>query len=216
MLHHARVPTPVDEQGVVRDLDAVHAIQDAITAEQDRPGTFEVPNWDPVTLTVVRDTLLRVAPALADMPGGSFGLPDEVNPVRHLIVTAGGWGGNPERDAKYVAVFPEHNDGITAYQLTVRDVPVDGFWSVSVYNEAGFFAPNPEQKYSLNSVTASSVTASRGEDGSVTIRFGGPDRTAANRLPIVAGWDYVVRLCRPRREILDGSWTFPAAEAIPG
>ena len=45
------------------DLDAVHAIQDAITAEQDRPGTFEVPNWDPVTLTVVRDTLLRVAPA---------------------------------------------------------------------------------------------------------------------------------------------------------
>ena len=85
-----------------------------------------------------------------------------------------------------MAVFPEHNDGITAYQLTVRDVPVDGFWSVSVYNEAGFFAPNPEQKYSLNSVTASRGEDG-GEDGSVTIRFGGPDRTAANRLPIVAG-----------------------------
>ena len=93
----------------------------------------------------------------------------------------------------------------------MRDVPVDGFWSVSVYNEAGFFAPNPEQKYSLNS-----VTASRDEDGSVTIRFGGPDRTAANRLPIVADWNYVVRLYRPRPEILDGSWTFPTAEAIPG
>jgi hypothetical protein len=29
--------------------------------------------------------------------------------------------------------------GTTPHALTVRDVPVDGFWSVIVYNKDGFF-----------------------------------------------------------------------------
>ena len=35
-----------------------------------------------------------------------------------------------------------------------------------------------------------------------------------NLLPIVEGWNYAVRLYRPRPEILDGSWTFPATEPV--
>ena len=31
-------------------------------------------------------------------------------------------------------------------------------------------------------------------------------------LPIMEGWNYAVRLYRPRPEILDGSWKFPSAE----
>ena len=37
----------------------------------------------------------------------------------HLVTTAGGWGGNPERDAVSLAVFPGHDDGQTAYRVTV-------------------------------------------------------------------------------------------------
>ena len=33
-------------------------------------------------------------------------------------------------------------------------------------------------------------------------------------IPIMDGWNYVVRLYRPRAEILDGSWTFPSIERI--
>ena len=29
-------------------------------------------------------------------------------------------------------------------------------------------------------------------------------------LPITKGWNYAVRMYRPRKEILDGSWTFPS------
>ena len=47
--------------------------------------------------------------------------------------------------------------------------------------------------------------------GSVTVRFGGPG-DEPNHLPITAGWNYLVRLYRPRPEILDGSWTFPVAQ----
>ena len=31
-------------------------------------------------------------------------------------------------------------------------------------------------------------------------------------LPITKGWNYTVRLFRPRAEILDGAWAFPAAQ----
>ena len=41
-----------------------------------------------------------------------------------------------------------------------------------------------------------------------TLRFGGsPDQP--NYLHIVPGWDYVVRLYKPRKEILAGTWKFP-------
>jgi hypothetical protein len=78
---------------------------------------------------------------------------------------------------------------------------LDGFWSISVYNAAGYFQPNKENAYTLNN-----ITAKRNEDGSVTIQFGGRDGKAPNCLPIMPGWNYMVRLYRPRMEILDGTW----------
>jgi hypothetical protein len=62
--------------------------------------------------------------------------------VRHLVGTALLWGGNPEKDALYLSVTPARNDGTTVHQLTVGDVPVDGFWSVTVYNAEGYLEPN--------------------------------------------------------------------------
>lgn len=119
-------------------------------------------------------------------------------------------GGNPEEDAIYLNVTPARNDGETVYQLTVpADVPVDGFWSVSVYDANGHFAENPQNAYSFNSV----VALLRG-DGTVAIQFGGCDGHRPNCLQIVPGWNYMVRLYRPRPEILDGTWTFPEAQPV--
>jgi hypothetical protein len=42
-----------------------------------------------------------------------------------------------ERDAMYLNVTPSKNDGTTIYKLNVKDVPVDGFWSITVYNAEG-------------------------------------------------------------------------------
>jgi hypothetical protein len=90
-------------------------------------------------------------------------------------------------------------------------VPVDGFWSLTVYNSAGYLQPNPQDVYSVNSLTAKT-----GPDGMVAIQFGGCDGTVRNCLPITAGWNYTVRLFRPRAEILDGRWTFPTAQPVAG
>jgi hypothetical protein len=45
-----------------------------------------------------------------------------------------GWGGNPDKDATYLAVTSARNDGAIVYRFKVGDVPVHAFWSVSVYN----------------------------------------------------------------------------------
>jgi hypothetical protein len=43
------------------------------------------------------------------------------------------------------------------------------------------------------------------------VQFGGCKPDTVNCLPIMPGWNYTVRLYRPRAEILNGSWKFPEA-----
>jgi len=190
------------------DLDDVHALQDAIAVQQDDAGSFEIPDWDHVSQEAVRDALLQLAATLPDSKK-MFGTKDDTDPVRRLIGSAAAWGGNPEKDAIYFSVHPAENDGAKVYRISVGQVPVDGFWSVTVYNNDGYFTPNPQNAYSLND-----ITARRGTGGIITIQFGGCDAATPNCLPITPGWNYLVRLYRPRDEILSGEWTFPEAQPI--
>lgn len=190
------------------DLKQAHAMQDAIHVAQREPGRFEVPAWDAAGLKAIRDPLLALRGSLPDTRA-TFGRKTEVNPLRHLIGTANAWGGIREQDAFYLNVVPAHNDGTTIYRLTVRDVPVDGFWSVSVYDDQGFFRPNPQAAYALNN-----LTARKAADGSVVLQFGGCDGQRPNCLPAPPGWNYMVRLYRPRAEVLDGRWSLPQAEPV--
>jgi hypothetical protein len=191
-----------------KDLAEVHRLQDAIKVEQDNKGKLELPNWDQADLKDIREALLTLAKH-TDGFNRAFGTREEVDPVRHLIATAAGWGGNPDKDAIYIGGAPARNDGRTIYKLTVKNVPVDAFWSVSVYNAAGYFEKNPYDAYTLNN-----ITAKKGPEGTITIQFGGCDGQIPNCLPIMPGWNYTVRLYRPRPEILNGKWTFPAAVAV--
>ncbi|WP_253256722.1 DUF1254 domain-containing protein [Stenotrophomonas sp. VV52] len=190
------------------DVTQVHALQDAIKVQQASPGSFEVPQWDAASRDTVRNALLTLAETLPDTRH-MFGTRDTVDPVRRLIGAASAWGGNPDADAMYLNVTPPNNDGKTVYRLHVADVPVDGFWSVSLYNAKGYFEKNAQDAYTLNN-----LTAKKNADGSVDIQFGGCDGQVPNCLPTMAGWNYLVRLYRPRAEILDGRWTFPEAVAV--
>jgi hypothetical protein len=192
-----------------QDLKAAHALQDAVIVKQRNPGQFEVPDWDPVTQNKMRDALLVMNASLPDLKK-AFGSRFQVDQVRHLIGTAAAWGGNPDKDAVYLNVTPSKNDGAAIYKLNVPGkVPVNAFWSVTVYNADGFFQKNQYDAYSLNSITAKKAT-----DGSVAIQFGGCDGKIPNCLPTPPGWNYMVRLYRPRDEILNGKWKFPEAKIV--
>ena len=189
------------------DVRQVYALQDAIRFGQNRPGTFEVPHWDEASLKKVQAALQQLGTTISDMRHMFGANEKQVDPVKHLIGSAMLWGGTPEKDTLYLPITPARNDGNTIYRLTVKDIPVDAFWSVTVYNSEGYLNPNPYNAFVFNS-----VSAKKGPDGAINILFGGCDGKMPNCLPITKGWNYTVRLFRPRAEILDGTWKFPLAQ----
>jgi len=112
-----------------------------------------------------------------------------------------------DKDVVSLDVTPTMNDGSTIYRLTLRDVPVDGFWSITVYDADGRVRKN-------EAYTENSMTARQAPDGSTFIQFGGCSRAIRNCLSTMPGWSYVVSLYRPRPEIVDGVWTFPDAQPV--
>ena len=190
------------------DIKAANAAQDSMTIAQASVGSFEVPSWDTATHARARDALLALS-ALGGIRDNRFGKPGEVDTISWLIGTAAGWGGNPPADAIYLPGYPPNNDGETTYEVTLRDVPVDGFWSYTVYDAKGVMFENPQKAYSVNN-----VTATKGADGSYRIRFGGDPASVDNYLAITPGWNYVLRLYRPRKEVLDGTWKAPELQPV--
>ena len=97
-------------------------------------------------------------------------------PIRHLLASASGWGGLPEQEAYYLNV--DLGLPVGEYKVTVRDVPVDGFWSISVYNAAGYFEPNDRNAYSVNN-----ITATPDDDGSITVHSAAAPTTDPTACP---------------------------------
>ena len=192
------------------DMKKAHALQNQVILKQEDPGTLELPNWDQESRETVRGLINELGNISITDFRGYFGRVEKLDPIKHLLGAAYGWGGNPEKGAMYWGVTPKQNDGKTAYVLNIKDVPIheQGFWSVTVYNKDGFFEPNEYDAYSF-----SNVTAEPNEDGSYTIHFGG-DPKAKNYLPLYEGWNYTARVYSPKRAVRDGDWIFPDAEFV--
>jgi len=189
------------------DAARAHAVQDGIVIEGGGKGPFEAPDWDLETLAAARKAVNDLAAAVGLESSTSFGRRGEIDPLGHLIGIAG-WAGQPATMAEGIVDAVDRNDGKTPHVVTVRDVPVDAFWSITVYDADGFLTPNDLNRNSYNN-----TSATPNDDGSYTIHFGG-DPEAKNYLPITEGWNYTIRLYKPRKEILNGSWTFPAIKPL--
>ena len=158
------VRTLVDDSDPA-DIRKANALQDQLKIEAASAKPYTHPDYDQESYKTTYEALLVLSRGNIDA-GSTFGRKEDVDPVRHLLGTAWGWGGLPEEEASYLNVEP--NLPVGAYELTFRDVPVDAFWSVTVYNKDGFFDPNDQDAYSVNSLTGTA-----NDDGSYTIHFGG-------------------------------------------
>jgi hypothetical protein len=184
------------------DVATVNALQDELVLETNASRSYTHPRYS-------EDDRVRIFDASAQIgiqdTTGAFGRREDVDPIRHLIGTTIGWGGLPESEAFYTG--EPQPQPVGRYTLTFKDVPVDGFWSITVYNRDGFMEENPYSSYSVNNVTA---TAS--DDGSVVVNLAPEPDGLDNHLYIMDGWNYVLRLYRPRPSVLDGSWVAPTPE----
>ena len=190
------------------DIKKANELQDAIKVSGGGNDPLEVPDWNLEQLEKARAALNALA-SLGISNKGAFGLKDEIDPVNFLIFSAIGWGGLPNYNTVGVAGAVDKNDGNTAYSVTAKDVPVNAFWSIIVYNEKGFIPENDMKSYSYNN-----VTAEKNNDGSITINFGGCDDGRINCIPISKGWNYTIRMYEPQEEVLNGQYKFPEIKEV--
>ena len=191
-----------------KDIKVANALQDKIEIEGGGKGPLQMPNWDVDTAAKFRSALLVLASTTVDI-SRFFGTPEQTTPIGHLLGSAMGWGGQPKANAIYNNVTPPNNDGKTPFKVTVKDVPVDAFWSITVYDGDGFMPKNDLGVYAFND-----KTAKPNADGSITIHFGACGDGRVNCIPVSKGWNYIVRQYEPRQELIDGKWKFPAAAPV--
>ena len=185
------------------DLAEVHALQDQLKIEQADKGSFEPSgNWDMEEVLAMRAKFQQRCKEAGVTSEDMFGKKGEASLFGHNCGTAMGWGGlTPER-AVYPSIYGESTEPQT---LTLKDVPTNAFWSVTVYDAGGY--PQGDV-YNINS-----AFATPNEDGSYTIHFGG-DKDAVNYMDIFEGWNIALRIYEPTEAYFNGEWTMPELELV--
>jgi len=95
--------------------------------------------------------------------------------------------------------------------------PVNGFWSLTMYNDQSLFAANPINRYKLGSLSDPPLITN--SDGSIDLYIQGssPDSSvSSNWLPTPASGDFsmTLRLYWPQGQVLDESWVPPAVQKV--
>lgn len=139
--------------------------------------------------------------------------------LQRALVTAVGLGANRPKDAIYPTTEKDADgkeyDGTKKYVMHFdkgKMPPVDGFWSLTMYDASFFFVPNPINRYTLSARNKFVTNA----DGSVDLylQSDSPGKAKeANWLPTPkAKFIPMLRLYWPKEtppSILDGSWIPP-------
>ena len=132
-----------------------------------------------------------------------------------------GLGVNAPEDAIFMATRLDGGglrlDGGNRYVLHFdngKSPPVDGFWSVSLYDDKQQFVANALNRNKLDSTSRLKTNA----DGSLDIYLQhadpGPDKQS-NWLPAPKGsFNLILRMYWPRQEVIDGKWTAPGIRRV--
>jgi hypothetical protein len=144
--------------------------------------------------------------------------------LMRALVTAIGLGANRPQDAVYPTSLKDGDgrtyDGANKYVMRFAKgqlPPVEGFWSLTMYDGAYFFVPNPINRYSVSA----RQDLKANPDGSVDLYIQkdspGADKES-NWLPAPAGkFILMLRMYWPDEtnpSIIDGTWTIPPVRKV--
>ncbi|HEY7404895.1 MAG TPA: DUF1254 domain-containing protein [Candidatus Angelobacter sp.] len=177
--------------------NSVAAAQDRIIAEAKKPHGDLRNGWEFMT----------------DV--GQYG----TNYLWRAVVAFVGLGANLPEDAIYPRATTDSDgqpfNGSRRYEIRFQKgqlPPVNAFWSITLYNDKQFFVPNPINRYAIGDRDKIEFN----NDGSLTIHIQnespGKDKES-NWLPTPEdGFNLVMRLYWPRKEIINGNWKPPKIE----
>ncbi|MDM0108989.1 DUF1254 domain-containing protein [Variovorax sp. J22R24] len=146
------------------------------------------------------------------------------NYIQRALITAIGLGANRPQDAVYpTSTGPDilqKYDGSKKYVMHFPKgemPPVNGFWSLTMYDTGYFFVPNPINRYTVSQRNKLRPNADGSIDLYIQHESPGPDKEE-NWLPAPKdGFILMMRLYWPKDtppSLLDGSWTVPRAKAV--
>jgi hypothetical protein len=144
--------------------------------------------------------------------------------LQRALITAIGLGANRPQDAVYptseVDADGQPYSGDKKYVIHFakgQTPPVDGFWSITMYNGEYFFVDNPLNKYTVSPRNDLKYNADGSLDVYIQHDSPGMDKEA-NWLPAPEGkFILMMRLYWPKEtppSIIDGSWVPPGAKAV--
>jgi len=188
-----------------KDIEIVHKLQDAVKIEGGGKEPYVLANYDMKTYKALFSDLQKLIKYWDGDTRGSMGKRGELNELIYTVATMAGWGLNPPSAVMYTVVNDKF-DPEKKYKIIVpEDVPVNAFWSISIYNKDGFFGKNEQDAYTVNN-----VTGWKNKDGSTTIFLGACEDEKYNCLPLPGeGSYYEWRMYAPKQIIHDGKWQFP-------
>jgi hypothetical protein len=142
--------------------------------------------------------------------------------LKRAMVAMTGIGANLPQDSVYAPVFNDgHGKLLTGnnnYLIHFNQgqlPPVNAFWSITLYNEQGFLAENPINRYAISPHLSKLHYNS---DGSLDILIGNelPGKAyLINWLPAPIGpFNLVLRMYWPQQQVLTGEWLPPVVNNI--
>ena len=199
-----------------------------------RPGeSFDPGQLDPKTLAALdtvpkaaQDLMTQAIPQLAKVSNGWSMNTDTMGVygnfyLKRAIVARVGLGANQPEDAIYPLLEADADGaplgGSSDYLCHFaagKLPPADAFWSITMYDEHGFQAANPINRFAIGDRDRLAYNSDGSLDIYIQHTSPGADKEA-NWLPAPAGpLGITMRLYAPRPEALDGRWNPPPVRRI--
>jgi hypothetical protein len=155
---------------------------------------------------------------LVNTQTGTYG----TNYLFRAAVTQFGLGANIGQEAFYPSTFTDSQgkplSGNSSYLIHFepgQTPPVDGFWSITMYNNKSLFVDNPINRYSIGQYTEG---LKNNTDGSLDIYVQNANPGAdkeSNWLPAAEGsFNMILRLYLPQPQALNGTWQLPSVQNV--
>jgi hypothetical protein len=177
------------------DKVKVQALRDATRLDVKATEPHVFPNYDMEQLVSLRKQLTAEAAEYGSL-NNMQGARGTVDKRMHILGTAAGWGLFPDANARYLSYGQK--DGSGCFKATYEAPPFNepGFFSITMYDADGWI-------FSERAIL-SKYNIEFNDDGTFDVFFGDCGEDAKNNLPIVDGWNFLLRIYEPRLEELDG------------
>eukprot|EP00163_Fabomonas_tropica_P012265 TRINITY_DN23517_c0_g1_i1.p1 TRINITY_DN23517_c0_g1~~TRINITY_DN23517_c0_g1_i1.p1 ORF type:complete len:662 (-),score=131.68 TRINITY_DN23517_c0_g1_i1:942-2927(-) len=176
------------------DREKVRALQKAMQVSSRATSPHVMPNYDMEQLVALRDKLAAEAASYGSL-NNMQGAHGTVDKHMHLLGTAAGWGLLPDANARYLTYGQQDGQGCYTAHYTVPPFNKPGFFSITMYDADGWMFSDRAilNEYNLTF----------NKDGTFDVNFGDCGEDAKNNLPIVDGWNFLMRVYEPKLAELD-------------